>query len=208
LKTALLFLALISSVYAEDDTATWNALAQSIEQRALGSRYPWHREIGTTIFWVFELPHRGDPGNLRSAWDSQWLLTAPRQNPFYVALPFNDIDVRDHTKPEAWTVIPWFRSAFIRDGRSVCKDRWVAIRHANKVCYARWEDVGPFQTDHWRYVFGNERPRPNRNGNAGLEVSPAVRDYLGLNTLDCCDWRFVEARSVPPGPWRALPELF
>jgi len=208
LKTALLFLALISSVHAEDDTATWNALAQSIEQRALGGRYPWHREIGTTIFWVGELAHRGDPGNLRSAWDSQWLLTAARQNPFYVALPFNDIDDHDHTKPEAWTVIPWFRSAFVRDGRSVCKDRWVAIRHANKVCYARWEDVGPFQTDHWQYVFGNERPLPNRNGNAGLDVSPAVRDYLGLNALDCCDWCFVEARSVPPGPWRALPRLF
>jgi hypothetical protein len=208
LKTALLFLALISSVHAEDDTATWNALAQSIEQRALGGRYPWHREIGTTIFWVGELPHRGDPGNLRSAWDSQWLLTAPRQNPFYVALPFNDIDDHDHTKPEAWTVIPWFRSVFVRDGRSVCKDRWVAIRHGNKVCYARWEDVGPFQTDHWQYVFGDERPRPNGNGNAGLDVSPAVRDYLELNALDCCDWRFVEARSVPPGPWRALARLF
>ena len=127
---------------------------------------------------------------------------------FYVALPFNDIDDHDHTKPEAWAVIPWFRSVFVRDGRSVCKDRWGAIRHANKVCYARWEDVGPFQTDHWQYVFGNERPRPNRNGNAGLDVSPAVRDYLGLNALDCCDWRFVEVRSVPPGPWRALPQLF
>jgi hypothetical protein len=208
LKTALLFLALISSVHAEDDTATWNALAQSIEQRALGGRYPWHREIGTTIFWVGELPHRGDPGNLRSAWDSQWLLAAARQNPFYVALPFNDIDDHDRTKPEAWTVIPWFRSAFVRDGQSVCKDRWVAIRHANKVCYARWEDVGPFQTDHWQYVFGNERPRPNGNGDAGLDVSPAVRDYLELNALDCCDWRFVEARAVPPGPWRALPRVF
>jgi hypothetical protein len=195
-------------VHAEDDTATWNALARSIDQRALGGRYPWHREIGTTIFWVGELAHQGDPGNLRSAWDSRWLLTAPRQNPFYVALPFNDIDDRDHTKPEAWAVIPWFRSAFVRDGQSVCKDRWVAIRHANKVCYARWEDVGPFQTDHWQYVFGDERPRPNRNANAGLDVSPAIRDYLGLNALDYCDWRFVEAFSVPSGPWRTLPRLF
>jgi hypothetical protein len=46
---------------------------------------------------------------------------------------------------------------------SWCKDRWVAIRHGNKVCFAQWEDVGPFQTDHWQYVFGNERPRPNKN---------------------------------------------
>jgi hypothetical protein len=79
------------------------------------------------------------------------------------------------------------------------KDRWIAIRHGGKICFAQWEDVGPFQTDHWQYVFGNERPRPNRNQNAGLDVSPAVRDYLSLNGLDICDWKFVD--HPPPGPW-------
>jgi hypothetical protein len=32
-------------------------------------------------------------------------------------------------------------------------------------------------------------------------VSPAVRDYLGLGVKDPCDWKFVEFREVPPGPW-------
>ncbi len=124
----------------------------------------------------------------------------PRQNPFYVALPYNDVDDH-HTRPEAAQVIPWFRSSFVRDGQSVCKGRWVAIRHGNRVCYAQWEDVGPFATDHWQYVFGNERPRPNRNHDAGLDVSPAVRDYLGLGGLDVCDWKFVDFFLIPSGPW-------
>jgi hypothetical protein len=53
-----------------------------------------------------------------------------------------------------------------------------------------------------------DRPRPNRNRNAGLDVSPTVRNYLGLNGLDVADWRFCEARSVPPGPWRTNNSTF
>ena len=60
---------------------------------------------------------------------------------------------------------------------------------------------GPFRTDHWEYVFGNERPKPNLNRGAGLDVSPAVRDYLGLPDTDVTDWKFVEFSEVPPGPW-------
>jgi hypothetical protein len=70
------------------------------------------------------------------------------------------------------------------------------------VAYAQWEDCGPFRTDHWQYVFGNDRPKPNLNHGAGLDVSPAVRDYLGLSsTYDVCDWKFVEVSEIPVGPW-------
>ncbi len=124
----------------------------------------------------------------------------PRQNPFYVALPYNDVE-GGHTKSEAAQVIPWFKQSFIRDGQTVLKSRWIAIRHNGRVCYAQWEDCGPFRTDHWQYVFGNERPRPNLNLGAGLDVSPAVRDYLGLGSRDACDWRFVEFKEISPGPW-------
>jgi len=55
-------------------------------------------------------------------------------------------------------------------GQSVCKDRWVAIRKENRTCYAQWEDCGPFRTDHFQYVFQNERPKPNLNDGAGLDV--------------------------------------
>src|SRR5436189_138337 len=45
-------------------------------------------------------------------------------------------------------------------------------------------------------------PKQNPNHGAGLDVSPAVRDYLGLAPTDVTDWQFVEVRDVPPGPWR------
>jgi hypothetical protein len=183
--------------------------------------FPWKLGITTTIFWVGEQAAVNNPvPNDKSAWDIGWFSNyggydtpnsdgrrkfipadfVPRQHPFYVALPYNDVDDH-HTKPEAPQVIPWFRSCFVQDGQSVCKGRWVAIRHGNKVCYAQWEDVGPYQTDHWQYVFGSERPRPNPNKGAGLDVSPAVRDYLTLDSIDVCDWKFVDFFRVPGGPW-------
>lgn len=185
------------------------------------NKYPWKQNIVTTVFWVGEQPTKNNPTpNHKSSWDQNWAKNfggydnpdpatrrnfipknfTPRQNPFYVALPFNDV-TRGTTKPESRRVIPWFREAHEREGKSVCKGRWVAIRHKGRIAYAQWEDCGPFRTDHWQYVFGNERPRPNLNQGAGLDVSPAVRDYLGLTGKDVCDWKFVEFSDVPPGPW-------
>jgi hypothetical protein len=127
----------------------------------------------------------------------------PKENPFYAALPYNDVS-GSHHKPEAKAVIPWFSQMFERDGQSVCRNRWLAIRKGNRVCYAQWSDVGPFRSDHWEYVFGSERPKTNAGRGAGLSVSPAVRDYLGLESTDVTDWKFVEVRDVPNGPWAKI----
>jgi hypothetical protein len=183
--------------------------------------YFWHTDIVTTTFWIGEPPKGNNPTpNQASAWDLNWSQSyggadlpdagnrkgflpakfVPRQNPFYIALPYNDV-CGGKTKPEASQVIPWFKEAFVKSGQTVLKDRWVALRKDNRICYAQWEDVGPFRTDHWEYVFGNDRPRPNLNRGAGLDVSPAVRDYLGIGPTDTTDWRFVEASEVPSGPW-------
>ncbi len=185
------------------------------------NRYPWKRQIVTTVFWVGERPTVNNPvPNHKSSWDVNWARNyggydnpdpssrrnyipakfTPRQNPFYIALPYNDV-TRGTTKPESRKVIPWFKQAFERPGKTVLKGRWIAVKHGNRICYAQWEDCGPFRTDHWQYVFGNERPRPNLNQGAGLDVSPAVRDYLGMGNKDVCDWKFVDARDVPAGPW-------
>ena len=184
----------------------------------VSGRYPWKTSIVTAIFYVGE---RG--GGSASAWDGKWkenyggfdhpdpeqrrnympIAFIPKENPFYAALPYNDV-ARGHSRPEARTVIPWFAQAFERDGRSVCHNRWLAIRKGNRVCYAQWSDVGPFRSDHWQYVFGNESPKPNANHGAGLSVSPAVRDYLGLGSTDVTDWKFVEVRDVPGGPWARI----
>ena len=191
-----------------------------------GEPYPWRCQIVTTIFWIGEKPSENNPvPNLSSSWDKEWSKSygglddpnparrqdytpvkfTPRQNPFYCALPYNDKAATGH-RPEASHVIPWFKDAYQGPAVSVCKDRWIAIRKGNKVVYAQWEDAGPFRTDHWQYVFGNERPKPNLNKGAGLDVSPAVRDYLGLNETDVTDWQFVDFKDVPRGPWSKLGE--
>ena len=182
-------------------------------------RYPWKYNITTTVFWVGEQATAENPvPNTQSAWDLEWVSHyggcddpsqrasfTPMQNPFYAALPYNDV-TEGHTRPEAGLVVPWFKKSFVRDGQSVCKGRWLEIRHCKRLCYAQWQDVGPFQTDHWQYVFGSERPRPNINRDAGLDISPAVRDYLGVSGMDGCDWRFVDLDEVPDGPWALYPE--
>jgi len=186
-----------------------------------GERYPWKKEIVTTVFWIGEKPTVNNPvPNRASSWDPNWTKNyggmddpdkshrhdfipvkfTPGQNPFYCALPYNDKAANGH-RPEAPRVVPWFKEAYQGPGVSTCKGRWIAIRKGNKVAYAQWEDAGPFRTDHWQYVFGSERPKPNLNKGAGLDVSPAVRDYLGMNDTDVTDWKFVEFSEVPPGPW-------
>jgi hypothetical protein len=186
-----------------------------------GQLWHWKRTIVTTTFWVGEKATRNNPiPNRTSCWDAEWAKNyggsdspdfrnrrnyipdgfIPRQNPFYVALPYNDV-TQGRTKAEASSVIPWFRQAFKKSGQTVCKDHWIAIRRGNRVVYAQWEDCGPFRTDHWEYVFGSDRPKPNMNHGAGLDVSPAVRDYLGMKDTDVTDWRFVDFENVPPGPW-------
>jgi hypothetical protein len=186
-----------------------------------GEKFTWKKDIVTTVFWIGEEPSGNNPvPNRSSSWDKNWTGNyggfddpnpahrsnyipakfTPHQNPFYCALPYNDKAKEGH-RPEAPKVVPWFNESYQGPGVSVCKDRWIAIRKGNKTVYAQWEDAGPFRTDHWQYVFGNDRPRPNLNRGAGLDVSPAVRDYLGLEPTDVTDWKFVEFREVPHGPW-------
>jgi TonB family protein len=190
--------------------------------RPSGDVFPWKENVITTVFWVGQEQVTGKTSpQHQSVWDKDWLKSfggvdnpepaarhdyipisfVPRQNPFYCALPYNDVE-QGQFKPEALTVIPWFKQVHAEPGRSVCKGRWVAIRKADRICYAQWEDCGPFRTDHFQYVFQNERPTPNASRGAGLSVSPAVRDHLGLAPTDVADWRFVEVSDVPPGPWR------
>ena len=210
---------------AEDPFRDISSLAFTPGQLAAefqpGQRYPWKSNIVTTIFWIGEKPSENNPvPNRASSWDKEWTKNyggtddpapahrsnympvkfTPRLNPFYCALPYNDKAKEGH-RPEASRVVPWFNEAYQGPAVSTCKGRWIAIRKGNRTAYAQWEDAGPFRTDHWQYVFGNERPKPNLNKGAGLDVSPAVRDYLGLQPTDVTDWRFVEFSEVPRGPW-------
>jgi hypothetical protein len=128
---------------------------------------------------------------------------AANVNPFYVALPFNDLAFPD--KARRWLPAGWYRPPG-RDGKQVsaCQHRWVEIKNAQgDVCYAQWEDVGPLRYDHAEYVFGDERPIGLGNDHAGLDVSPAVFEYLGLDErkTNVTSWRFVDDADVQPGAW-------
>lgn len=138
----------------------------------------------------------------------------PRENPFYLDLPFDDINderafaVRDD-------VVPWASQAPYSGHRqdrsfSYLKNRWVEIEHDGAVCFGQIQDAGPGEYHDSAYVFGHDDARPanTRYGGAGLDVSPALTGCLGFAELDgqsaIVDWRFVDADDVPAGPWSLI----
>jgi len=183
--------------------------------------YPVHRKVTASVFWVGE-NDAGRPGrgNTVSAWDKYWVAHYggidtphdrwgyfpagffPKENPFYVALPYNDF--RGRRKRSAHRVVYWAGEKKWGSRESMCKNRWVKIVKGGKTAYAQWEDVGPFLDDDAAYVFGTRPPGNRRNHRAGIDVSPAVRDYLGLRDIDRVDWQFVPAGQVPEGPWTVI----
>lgn len=191
--------------------------------------YPWKTYVTCTIFWVGETPTERNPTpNHKSSWDQEWATNfggfddpnpasrianhasgdfrpkafLPKLNPFYVALPYNDVAGWGRHKPEAARVIPWFARMNPEPGKTVCKGRWVQIYRGGRSCYAQWEDCGPWVTDDWEFVFGNKPPKTTENGAAGIDLSPSIRDYLSLKSGDKVHWRFVEDAQVPYGPWK------
>jgi hypothetical protein len=184
-----------------------------------------HENVSTTIFWVGEVasPENGFIPNDDSAWDECWkehyggiddpdnrsgfypMGFTPGENPFYVALPYNDLDSNGDPRWDLADVVPWAKTASIPSTDSSVKNRWVKVTYGNATCYAQWEDVGPFLENDKRYVFGTAHPRNRVNSHAGLDVSPAMRDCLGLTDgITPTSWRFVEAAEVPAGPWSAV----
>jgi len=185
--------------------------------------YPLHKDITVTIFWTGEdaTSENGYIANIASAWDDLWMLDygglddpynrdgyipasfIPLENSFYFALPYNDFDENGEKKKNLTSYIPWAKDDD-NTSLSICKNRWIEIIKNDKKAYAQWEDVGPFGEDDVDYVFGDAKPANSINDNAGLDVSPAVRDYLGLNDIDKISWRFVDEKDVPSGPWKNI----
>jgi len=172
--------------------------------------YPWKTNIIAELFYIGEGPSVWTPAgsgtddpNDRNGYAGAG--HAATINPFYVALPFNDLTHPDKAKqyvPESW-------KQSVTDGKSVCQHHWVEIKiedGSGHICYAQWEEVGPEGGDRAEYVFGSERPADNI---PGIGVSPAVAAYLGFRDVKApvkVRWRFIDENDVPPGIWLKMDE--
>lgn len=185
-----------------------------------------HEDIITTVFWVGEgsSEANGEITNTESAWVDNWTREfggedspanrngylpaafTPLQNAFYAALPYNDYDGNDNRKSGAERCLAATGNS--RTDYSWCKNAWLKITLGNRTVYAQWEDVGPFGEDDTAYVFGSAKPANGTGERAGLDISPATRDYLipgnhdGDSGTYRTTWQFVPASAVPNGPWR------
>ena len=89
------------------------------------------------------------------------------------------VTAKNSTKPALiWKDRSWtFESLETASLRVAERLAALGLRKGDRVAYAQWEDAGPFRTDHWEYVFGNERPKPNLNHGAGLDADPRREDH-------------------------------
>ena len=187
--------------------------------------YPVHENITVTYFYVGE-PADSNNGyipNDKSSWDGFWQQHyggvddpvnrngnypkefIPKENPFYFALPYNDFGTDGNRKQSAADLIYWAKDKTWNASESMCKNQWIKITKGSKSVYAQWEDCGPYYYDDSNYVFGSALPLNQINYNSsGLDVSPAVRDYLGLADVDTVSWQFIRAANVPGGPWKTI----
>jgi len=197
--------------------STNDSVTRTAPPPAPKNQYVWHTGILADLFylggdsagnvWGLPLASGSDNPDDRNGYASG--THASYFNPFYVALPFNDLTNPDKAKqylPAGWQRPPL-------DGKpvSACQGRWVGIKAEDgtgHMCYAQWEDVGPLRADHAEYVFGSERP--DTGNRAGISISPAVMEYLGLKDTApekrVIRWHFVDDRDVPPGIWLKLEE--
>ncbi len=229
IRPVTILILLITSVFAQKNGPKIQVNKHLPDPFKLQKRtvYPWKKNITATVFWIGETPTPRNPTpNHKSSWDQKWQQNyggfdnpdpkarsgylpkafTPKLNPFYIALPYNDCINHKHHKPEASRVIPWWKRTVVTPGKSVCKGRWVQIYcpKTKKICYAQWEDCGPFTTTDFNYVFGKSRPKNKKNQGAGIDLSPAVRDYLKIGNKAVVHWRFIEMSRIPAGPWTKL----
>lgn len=179
------------------------------------------KEVTATVFWIGEgpSPDNGNIPNRASVWCDDWesafggvddptqrngYLPAgflPKENPFYFALPYSDFF---HGKRKANVDrIPWVADSEAprpRPRESVVKNRWIKVTYSGRIVYGQWQDAGPLGEDDVEYVFGSANPKRA----VGLDMSPAMADYLQFPGKAKASWEFVDELNVPNGPWRQI----
>jgi len=187
------------------------------QQRPMATEGLVHNDITTTVFWVGEPADNSNAGihNRSSTWVEDWegefggvddpknrcdklpCGFTPQENPYYFALPYNDLEQSCQAKASQ-TSVPWFNGP-PAEGNSIIKNRWIKIQFAGKIAFAQWEDAGPLGEDDVNYVFGSAAPNYQPSG---LDISPATAEYLNLDGRGQTSWEFVDEQEVPDGPWR------
>jgi hypothetical protein len=185
-------------------------------EQVSAQEYPWHHGIKATVFWVGEGPDASNDyiTNTASTWDPNWVDSfggvddpgnrcgdvpcsfTPNENQFYAALPYNDL--KGDCKPkESQSAAYWYKGT-TQPGDSLLKNRWLEVRNGDKVAYPQIQDAGPFGEDDEGYVFGDKLPQEAR---AGIDLSPATANQLGIDGRGEVSWRFIDQGQVPEGPW-------
>ncbi len=194
--------------------------AQQQSTTIVPAKYPPHQNITATVFWVGEGADSSNDfiHNRSSAWMSDWVTAyggiddpnnrcgylpcdfTPNENSFYFALPFGDNTETGRKSAKELQIIPWYDEK-IPENASLLKNRWIKVAHNDKTAYGQWEDVGPFSENDGAYVFGSAQPTERR---AGLDLSPAFADALGVDGRAVVTWQFIDERDVPDGPWKKV----
>lgn len=125
----------------------------------------------------------------------------PRENPFYLALPFDDLNNDDAFSQRAnipWADDPGYAGRLEDRDFSYMKNRWVQVEGPDGSCYGQIEDAGPGEYADFGYVFGDAPPIEE----IGIDLSPSLYACVGLGPeagIGVVSWRFVD--RPPPGPW-------
>jgi len=139
----------------------------------------------------------------RTAPDWFPIALVPKENPYYVGLPYNDL-----ADPARRPAIPWARDPGYREhlpdaSFSLIKNRWVQVTGHTGSCYAQVEDTGPGPSDA-AYVLAGARPVHT----PAINLSPALARCVGVTDAapgTRIDWAFVD--RPPAGPWTAVPTM-
>jgi hypothetical protein len=140
----------------------------------------------------------------------------PKEGLAYVAIQVVDHDGRIYKKAFPWVkyaarFLPQlrkFKDGHFADWQSPFKNLWVEVHYHGLVAYGQVEDTGPSKFTDGRaadfpYVFGRARHTKNRYGlHAGIDLSPALTDYLGTDGGARVTWRIIPSDLVPNGWWK------
>ncbi len=195
------------------------------------SSYPWHHNILATQFYIGETGIEGTTawdchavthyGGIDSPFGRNSYLPGftPKENPYYLALPYTDIGEGATHKKD----IPWYNANQDTGGDySFVKNTWVQVTRGDATCYAQWEDsltpdstdpntgkrIGYGKPNHFDYVFGSAPATQ-----PGIDVSPALSTCLGMYSAEdtvyahsdgYVSWKFVSESDVPNGAWKQI----